>query len=110
MPTAGIASVAVRPEHRGAGLLAPLFAALLADARERGAVVSTLFPTAPGIYRRLGYEIVGELADVDVPVEPLTRIPAPAGITLRRPTPPTSTTSPRTAPFTTAGRRARTAR
>ena len=84
VPIAGIAAVAVRPEHRGSGLLAPLFAALLADARERGAVVSTLFPTAPGIYRRLGYEIVGELADVDVPVEPLTRIPAPAGITLRR--------------------------
>ena len=72
------------PSTAGAGLLAPLFAALLADARERGAVVSALFPTAPGIYRRLGYEIVGELADVDVPVEPLTRIPAPAGITLRR--------------------------
>jgi len=84
VPTAGIASVAVRPEHRGAGLLAPLFASLLADARERGAVVSTLFPTAPGIYRRLGYEIVGELADVAVPVEPLTRIAVPAGITLRR--------------------------
>ena len=84
VPTAGIAAVAVRPEHRGSGLLAPLFAALLADARDRGAVVSTLFPTAPGIYRRLGYEIVGELADVEVPVEPLTRIPAPLGITLRR--------------------------
>ena len=84
VPTAGIAAVAVRPEHRGSGLLAPLFAALLADARDRGAVVSTLFPTAPGIYRGLGYEIVGELADVDVPVEPLTRIPAPLGITLRR--------------------------
>ena len=39
----------------------------------------------PGVYRRLGYEIVGErLTDVEVPAEPLTRIPAPAGITLRR--------------------------
>jgi predicted acetyltransferase len=84
VPTAGIAAVAVRPEHRGSGLLAPLFAAMLADARDRGAVVSTLFPTAPAIYRRLGYEIVGELADVEVPVAPLTRIPAPSGITLRR--------------------------
>jgi predicted acetyltransferase len=84
VPTAGIAAVAVRPEHRGSGLLAPLFAALLADARERGAVVSGLYPTAPGIYRRLGYEIVGELADVEVPVAPLARIPAPVEITLRR--------------------------
>lgn len=87
VPTAGIASVAVRPEHRSTGLLTPLFAALLADARERGAVVSTLFPAAPGIYRRLGYEIVGELADVQVPVEPLTRIPVQEGIALRRANP-----------------------
>jgi predicted acetyltransferase len=84
VPTAGIAAVAVRPEHRGSGLLAPLFAAMLADARERGAVVSGLYPTAPGIYRRLGYEIVGELVDVEVPVAPLARIAAPAGIALRR--------------------------
>lgn len=84
VPLAGIASVAVRPEHRGSGLLAPLFAALLADAHERGAVVSGLYPTAPGIYRRLGYEIVGELADVELPVAPLGRIPAPDGITVRR--------------------------
>lgn len=52
VPTAGIASVAVRPEYRGSGLLAPLFAALLADARAHGEVVSGLYPTAPGIYRR----------------------------------------------------------
>lgn len=84
VPLAGIAAVAVRPEHRGTGLLAPLFATLLADARDRGAVVSGLYPTAPGIYRRLGYEIVGELADVELPVAPLARIAAPAGITLRR--------------------------
>jgi len=84
VPTAGIASVAVRPEYRGSGLLAPLFAALLADARAHGEVVSGLYPTAPGIYRRLGYEIVGELADVELPVAPLTRIPAPPGVVLRR--------------------------
>jgi predicted acetyltransferase len=74
----------VHPERRGSGLLGPLFAAMLADARDRGALVSTLFPTAPGIYRRLGYEIVGEYADVEVPLEPLTRVRAPAGIALDR--------------------------
>lgn len=84
VPSAGIAGVAVRPEHRGSGLLAPLFAGLLADARARGEVVSGLYPTAPGIYRRLGYEIVGELADVELPVAPLTRIPAPPGVVVRR--------------------------
>ena len=84
VPTAGIAAVAVRPEHRGARLLVPLFREMLADARARGEVISTLFPTAPGIYRPLGYEIVGELADVEVPVASLARIPAPDGIVLRR--------------------------
>jgi predicted acetyltransferase len=84
VPTAGVGGVAVRPEHRGSGLLAPLFAALHADARDRGLLVGGLFPTAPGIYRRLGYEIVGEYADVEVPVDTLTRIPAPPGMTLRR--------------------------
>jgi predicted acetyltransferase len=82
--TAGIAGVAVRPEHRGAGLLGPLFAAVVADARARGEAVSTMFPTAPGIYRRLGYEVVGELVDVEVPLAALARIPAPTGIVLRR--------------------------
>jgi predicted acetyltransferase len=84
VPTVGVGGVAVRPEHRGAGVLAPLFAALHADARARGLLVSALFPTAPGIYRRLGYEIVGEYADVEVPLEPLTRIPAAPGVTLHR--------------------------
>ena len=82
--TAGVANVAVRPEERGAGLLAPLLAVALADARERGALVSTLFPTAPGIYRRLGYELVGELADVEVPVAALSRVPPAPGVALRR--------------------------
>jgi predicted acetyltransferase len=84
VPTVGVAGVAVHPERRGTGLLGPLFAAMLADARARGALVSTLFPTAPGIYRRLGYEIVGEYTDVEVPLEPLTRVRAPAGVTLHR--------------------------
>ena len=82
--TAGIANVAVRPEERGTALLAPLFAAVAADARERGEAVSTLFPTAPGIYRRLGYELVGELVDVEVPVAALSRVAPAAGVTLRR--------------------------
>jgi GNAT superfamily N-acetyltransferase len=52
VPTAGIASVAVRPEYRGSGLLAPLFAALLADARAHGEVVSGLIPAPPGVVLR----------------------------------------------------------
>lgn len=69
--TAGIAGVAVRAEHRGTGLLTPLFDACLNESRERGALVSTMFPTAAGIYRRLGYEVVGHLDDVEVPTADL---------------------------------------
>ena len=67
VPTAGIGGVTVAPEHRGTGLLAPLLTRLLDAARDRGAVVSTLYATSPGIYRRLGYEAVTTLDDVRVP-------------------------------------------
>ncbi|MFI2366374.1 enhanced intracellular survival protein Eis [Promicromonospora sp. NPDC019610] len=86
VPTAGVAGVAVEPERRGSGHLARLFRAALDEAREQGDVLSTLFPSAPGIYRRLGYEVVGSFDDVDVPLQNLNRVPAPAGVVTRRAT------------------------
>lgn len=86
VPTAGVAGVAVEPEQRGAGHVAPLFAAALAEAREGGEVISTLFPSAPGIYRGLGYEVIGSFDDVDVPLPALARVPAGAGVSTRRAT------------------------
>jgi predicted acetyltransferase len=86
VPTAGIAGVAVEPERRGSGHLARLFAAALDEARERGEAISTLYPTAPGIYRGLGYEVVGSFDDVDVPLQNLSRVAAPAGVVTRRAT------------------------
>src|SRR4051812_20627210 len=47
--TSGVAGVTVAAEKRGSGLLTPLFETVLADARERGAVISALYPTATGI-------------------------------------------------------------
>jgi predicted acetyltransferase len=84
VPTAGVAGVAVEPERRGSGHLARLFGAALDEARDRGEVISTLFPTAPGIYRGLGYEVVGSFDDVDVPLQNLSRVTAPAGVVTRR--------------------------
>jgi predicted acetyltransferase len=84
VPTAGIAGVAVQPERRGSGHLARLFDAALDEARDRGEAISTLFPTAPGIYRGLGYEVVGSFDDVDVPLQNLSRVAAPAGVLTRR--------------------------
>ncbi|MFI9487179.1 enhanced intracellular survival protein Eis [Promicromonospora sp. NPDC052451] len=84
VPTAGVAGVAVEPERRGSGHLARLFAAALAEARESGETISTLYPTAPGIYRGLGYEVVGSFDDVDVPLPSLGRVAAPDGVVTRR--------------------------
>ncbi len=85
VPTCGIAAVAVAPEHRGRGLLKPLFAAVLADAVDRGQPLSTLFPTANGIYRSLGYELVSSFDTVAVPTAQLATAP-PVATTTRRAT------------------------
>lgn len=82
--TAGVAGVAVEPERRGSGHLARLFGTALDEARERGDAISTLYPSAPGIYRRLGYEVVGSFDDVDVPLQSLSRVSAPDGVVTRR--------------------------
>jgi len=69
--TAGVAGVVVAPEYRGSGLARQVMTHLLAEARRRGAVISTLFRTAPGLYRSLGYEEVAELVDGTYPAAAL---------------------------------------
>lgn len=86
VPTCGIAGVAVVAERRGAGLLTDLFRAVLADATEQGQVLSTLFPTAPGIYRRLGYELIGSYDTVELPTAELAAVRPPEAVTTRRAT------------------------
>lgn len=78
VPTCGIAGVAVSPEARGRGLLQPLFAAALGDHVGRGQPLSTLFPTANGIYRSLGYELVSSFDTVVIPTAQLSTAPAVA--------------------------------
>ncbi|MDO9457545.1 enhanced intracellular survival protein Eis [Nocardioides sp.] len=85
--TCGIASVAVAPERRGEGLLLPVFRAALAAAAERGEVLSTLFPTANGIYRPLGYELVASFDTVVIPTAELAGVRAPVATRTRRAAP-----------------------
>ncbi|MEO7058763.1 MAG: GNAT family N-acetyltransferase [Lapillicoccus sp.] len=82
--TSGIASVAVSPEHRGRGLLGDLLGAALAEARSRGEILSTLYPTAPGIYRSFGYELVTSLDDLEIPTSSLRGMRAVPGVVVRR--------------------------
>lgn len=84
VPTCGVAGVTVLAERRGTGLLGDLMVAVLEEAAARGEVVSTLFPTAPGIYRRLGYELVGSYDTVALPTARLSTVPAARGVTTRR--------------------------
>lgn len=64
----GVAGVAVHPDARGSGAASRLVQHLVEVMVERGQVVSSLWPTVPGLYRRLGYELVG--------VDTWTRLPA----------------------------------
>lgn len=81
--TAGVAGVAVAPEYRGTGQARNVMTHLLAKARERGAVISTLFRTAPALYRSLGFEQVANLVDAQFPVSALRGMRA-LTTTLRR--------------------------
>lgn len=83
VPTAGVAGVAVVPEHRGAGLARQVMTHLLHEARDRGAVIATLFRTAPALYRSLGFEHITELVDGSLPTAALRGI-RPLRTTLRR--------------------------
>lgn len=69
--TCGIAGVAVAAEHRGRGLAGRMVTHVLREAEAAGDVISTLFPTAPGIYRGLGYEVVAEQLCLRIPTSHL---------------------------------------
>lgn len=86
VPTAGVAGVAVAPEYRGTGLARKVMTHLLSTARDRGAVVSTLFRTAPALYRSLGFEQVAELVHGSLPTAALRGI-RPDSTSLRRAVP-----------------------
>jgi predicted acetyltransferase len=82
--TCGVASVAVAAERRGEGLLKPVFRAMLESAAERGEVVSTLYPTANGIYRPLGYELITSFDTVELATAELAAVRRPVATTTRR--------------------------
>jgi predicted acetyltransferase len=71
------------PELRGRGLARLVLTRLLHHARERGALIATLFRTAPGPYRRLGCEEVGAMTTLAVPAAALAGLPVPPDVTLR---------------------------
>jgi predicted acetyltransferase len=83
VPASGVAGVATAAELRGRGLGRLVLTALLRDAKERGAVISTLFDTTPGPYRALGWEEVGALVHYRMRTRVLAEIRPDAATTLR---------------------------
>lgn len=71
----GVAGVAVIPEARRGGLARTVLTRLLAEARDRGAAISTLFPSTPFPYRALGWEEVGALTYYGIPTVALAAGP-----------------------------------
>ena len=56
---AGVAGVVVAPDYRGRGAAATLLSAAARRAGEVGDAISGLYPTVPGVYRRVGWEVAG---------------------------------------------------
>jgi predicted acetyltransferase len=75
VPMGAVASVAVRPDHRGRGIAPRLLALAVERMRERGLVVSTLHPATTRFYRGLGWEIGGEFGVRRVPTASLAALP-----------------------------------
>ena len=73
VPMGGVAAVAVHPDARGRGLARAMMRALLELMVEAGQPISSLFPTAAGIYRPLGWEVVGSQDSTVLPTSLLTR-------------------------------------
>jgi predicted acetyltransferase len=59
VPTAGVASVATLPTHRGGGVASRVLTELLREARSQGRVLASLYPATVPVYRRLGFEYSG---------------------------------------------------
>jgi predicted acetyltransferase len=84
IPMGGIATVVVRPEHRGQGVGARLLERSLERMRERDLAVSTLHPATTRVYRAAGWEIGGDLTSYRIPTRALERIPLGEPDRLRR--------------------------
>lgn len=84
IPTSGLAGVTIAQEDRGSGVLGPLLDVGLRAAKERGAVVATMYPTAVGIYRSLGFERIADFTTVRLSMQTLMTVRRPTGVRLRR--------------------------
>jgi predicted acetyltransferase len=69
VPMAGVAAVAVAPEHRARGAATTLLRAVLEEQREAGTPISALYPATVALYRRVGYELAGVQSQLALPAK-----------------------------------------
>jgi predicted acetyltransferase len=83
VPMGGIAGVAVHPDARGRGQASALMRDLLPVMRAAGQSISVLFPTGVGVYRPVGWEVVGSLDDTRIPTGDLKPWRVPDDVSVR---------------------------
>ncbi|MDE2934533.1 MAG: GNAT family N-acetyltransferase [Chloroflexota bacterium] len=66
-----VSAVGVAPHRRGEGISKALMAEALRLMHERGAAISTLFPTTASLYRSVGYEMAGDYVKRTIPLTDL---------------------------------------
>ena len=67
LPAMGLGTVAIAPTHRQRGLAGRMVASALEAARDRGDILSSLYPFRASFYGRLGYGLCGESHQYLVP-------------------------------------------
>ncbi len=75
VPMGAVASVAVRPDHRGRGIAPRLLTQAVELMHEQGLVISTLHPATTRFYRGLGWEVGGAFGVRRVPTASLAALP-----------------------------------
>jgi len=78
VPMGGVAAVAVVPEARGRGLARQILTEAIVAMRERGEVLSALYPTTARLYRSMGYEHAARHLRVGVSMDTLSRLEPPS--------------------------------
>jgi predicted acetyltransferase len=78
VPMGGVANVAVSPAARGHGVATALLDAILPEMRDRGHVISALYPSVPPLYRGRGWEQTGNYERAHLRPELFAALPKPA--------------------------------
>ncbi|NYH89530.1 GNAT family N-acetyltransferase [Actinopolymorpha rutila] len=77
VPMGGVSGVAVAPDARGRGVASTLVHEAIRTMRDRGEVVSSLYPMNHTLYRRHGWEVAGSYPEQRLDLRALTSLPRP---------------------------------